>query len=210
VNLFFFDFDRTLYAYDFRYRLPELSRLSGVSQYALAKSWWAAGFERRAEAGEWPAPDEYLDEFARVTGGRRLSLEEWTFARSLAMSRMEGGMRALRRASELGVACLLSNNPSPLRAALPVLAPDVVEVLGENVLVSVDLGARKPSADIFSRALARFDAVPEDAFLADDTAANVEGARAIGMHAHHLAYIDGTPQTDALYAAVERFARRNG
>ena len=34
--LFLFDFDKTLYAYDFRRRLPKLAQLTGVSQYALA------------------------------------------------------------------------------------------------------------------------------------------------------------------------------
>ena len=48
VDLYFFDLDKTLYAYDFRERLPALSRFSGVSQYHLASTWWAGGFERRA------------------------------------------------------------------------------------------------------------------------------------------------------------------
>ncbi len=56
MTLFFFDFDKTLYAYNFRKRLPELSRLTGVSQYQLAKSWWAGGYEKRAESGEWRDP----------------------------------------------------------------------------------------------------------------------------------------------------------
>lgn len=208
MNLFFFDLDRTLYAYDFRFRLPELSRLSGVSQYALAKTWWVAGNEVRAESGSWPTVDAYLDEFAAVTGGRRLSLDEWTHARWMAMTRIDGSIRALRRAAELGTVCLLSNNPAPLRAALPQLAPDVVEVLGDNILVSFELGARKPARELFERALARFDAAPEDAFLADDTAANVEGARAFGLTAHQLLYVNGVPQTDGLFAAVEAFAGR--
>ena len=49
--LFLFDFDKTLYAYDFRKRLPRLAELSGVSQYDLAKHWWAAGREEAAESG---------------------------------------------------------------------------------------------------------------------------------------------------------------
>jgi HAD superfamily hydrolase (TIGR01509 family) len=208
VDLYFFDLDKTLYAYDFRYRLPELSRVSGVSQYDLAKTWWAAGYEARAEAGEWPTVDEYLDEFASVTRGRRLTLAEWAHARSLAMTRIAGSIAALRRASELGRVSLLSNNPAPLAAALPALAPDVVEIVGPNILVSYMLRARKPTRDVYERALAHYGAAAHDAFLADDSAANVAGAREAGITAHQLVVIDGVPQTDDLMAAVEAFAVR--
>ena len=210
MDIYFFDLDKTLYAYDFRRRLPELSRLSGASQYRLAKSWWAAGYEARAEAGEWPTVDGYLDEFARVTGGRRLTLDEWADARSLAMTRIDGSIKALRRAAELGTVSLLSNNPAPLAAALPRLAPDVAEIVGKNALVSYMLGARKPSPELFDRALAHYGADADDAFLADDSTANVLGARAMGITAHQLLYIKGVPQTGPLLEAVEKFAKRPG
>jgi putative hydrolase of the HAD superfamily len=208
VDLYFFDLDKTLYTYDFRFRLPELARLTGATQYHLAKFWWAAGFERRAEAGEWPTSDEYLDAFARTTGGRRLALSEWADARALAMTRIDGSIEALRRAAELGTVSLLSNNPSALRDALPQLAPEVVEILGDNILVSYMLGARKPSPELFHRALAHYGADADQAFLADDTFANVAGARDVGITAHWLEYVDGVPQTGPLLAAIEAFASR--
>lgn len=208
MDIYFFDLDKTLYWYDFRHRLPELSRLSGASQYRLASSWWADGYEARSEAGEWPTVDAYLDEFAKVTGGRRLTLDEWADARALAMTRIDGSIRALRRAAELGTVSLLSNNPAPLAAALPRLAPDVAEILGENVLVSYMLKARKPTPELFERALAYYGADAGDAFLADDSEANVLGARSVGYTAHHFLTVDGVSQTDELLAAVEAFAGR--
>jgi putative hydrolase of the HAD superfamily len=208
VDLYFFDLDKTLYAYDFRFRLPELSRLSGGSQYSLAKTWWAAGYEARAEAGEWPTADEYLDEFARVTGTRRLSLEEWASARRLAMTRIPGSIAALRRASELGTVSLLSNNPAATATALPLLAPDVVEILGENLLFSYQLGSRKPGEEIYRRALRHYGVAAENCFFADDSAANIAGARAVGITSHRLTSHGGTFDTDALLAAIETFAGR--
>lgn len=209
MDLYFFDLDKTLYAYDFRRRLPALSRLTGVSQYRLARSWWVEGFEERAEAGEWPTVDGYLDMFAEVTGSRRLTLEEWAGARARAMTRIDGSVAALRRAAEAGTVSLLSNNPAPLAAALPRLAPDVIEILGQNVLVSYQLGARKPDAVLFERALAHYGASAANTFFADDSAANIAGAAALGITTHHLEYIDGIPRTDALMSAVEAFAARN-
>lgn len=208
MDLYFFDLDKTLYAYDFRRRLPALALLTGASQYHLARTWWADGYEARAEAGEWPTPAEYLDKFAEVTGTPRLMLEQWASARARAMTRIDGSMEALRYAATLGTVSLLSNNPSATATALPILAPDVVEILGANQLFSYMLGARKPSVDLYVRALDYFGVSPTDAFLADDSYANVEGARSIGITAHRLVAIDGVYQTDALRAAIEEFANR--
>ena len=201
MDLYLFDFDKTLYAYDFRKRLPELARLGGVSQYHLASTWWAAGCERRAEAGAWPTADEYLAQFARVTGAE-LTLEQWADARRLAMTRIDGSVAALRRASTLGTVSLLSNNPSVFAAALPLLAPDVVDILGENLLVSAALGVRKPDPEIYRLALQRYGVAPEDTFFADDSAANVEGAASVGIRAHLFT----TPEL--LDAAMTEFAGR--
>jgi glucose-1-phosphatase len=207
-TFYFFDLDKTLYAYDFRKRLPALAELTGSSQYHLASSWWGGGYEARAEIGEWATADDYLDAFAEVTATRRLALEEWASARARAMTRIEGSVAALRRAAELGGVSLLSNNPAATAAALPILVPDVVEILGENLLVSYQLGARKPGAEVYRRALDHYGVAAENAFFADDSAANCEGARAVGMTAHHLVEVNGEFQTDALLADVEEFAAR--
>jgi len=202
VDLYLFDFDKTLYAYDFRHRLPEFARLGGVSQYRLASSWWAAGYERRAESGEWPDAEAYLDEFARVTGARRFSLDEWADARRLAMTRIDGSVAALARAAALGTVSLMSNNPAPFAAALPRLAPDVCAIVGDNRLISCELGVRKPDTLAFERALDRYGARAADTFFTDDSLENVLGARAVGIHAHHFTTV---PLLDA---AMTAFAER--
>lgn len=207
MDLYLFDFDETLYNYDFRYRLPALSLVTGVSQYRLAKDWWAAGFEKRAEAGEWPTSDEYLAEFHKQTGAH-LTLEQWRETRMLASTRIAGSVDALRTASTLGTVGVLTNNPSPFAESFSILAPDVAEVVGGNVLVSSDLGVRKPDAAIYRLALERFGATPEDTFFTDDSEANTAGAAAVGIHAYQIQWVGDTPQTAALQDAVEAFAQR--
>jgi glucose-1-phosphatase len=202
VDLYFFDFDKTLYDYNYRNRLPALSTLSGVSQYQLAKTWWAGGFELRAENGEWPTADEYLEQFAQVTGAV-LSLGQWAQARGTAMTRIDGSIAAMVRARDLGTVSLLSNNPSPLGAALPILAPEVVEILGENILISYQMGVRKPEALAYELALAHYGARAQDSFMADDNAENVVGALAVGIHAHHFTTVD------RLNTAIDEFAGRD-
>ncbi len=207
VTLFFFDFDKTLYAYDFRQRLPALSRITAVSQYHLAKTWWAGGFETRAEAGEWPTPEEYFAQFEAITGAQ-LDLDGYCESRMLASTAIPASIDALRLAATLGTVCVLSNNPSPFAAALPRLAPDVVAIVGDNRLVSCNLGVRKPDQQIYRIALDRFGARAEEAFFADDSADNVAGAASIGITARQLRYVDGKPLVSELHDAIVAFAER--
>jgi HAD superfamily hydrolase (TIGR01509 family) len=204
VDLYLFDFDKTLYAYDFRKRLPALSRMSGVSQYHLAKTWWAAGWEVRAELGEFPTPEDYLDRFAEVTGAR-LTLDQWCEARHEASTPNAGVVDALRKAATLGEVSLFSNNPPPFPATLSHMAPDVAAILGPNVLVSCQIGIRKPDPAAYRAALDHYGAAASDAFFVDDSAANIAGAREVGITAFHY-----TSSRDVLTldAAIDAFAHR--
>lgn len=208
MDVYFFDCDKTLYDYDFHKRLPLLAELGGVSQYRLASTWWAGGHERAAEIGEYATSEEYLEAFADVTGAR-LDLAQWQRARKAAMTPIPGAIAAMREASRLGTVSLLSNNPIPFKDSLPVLTPEIVDVLQGNDLVSAVLGARKPERRIYTRALGRFGVQPGDAILFDDSAENVDGARDAGMHAFQLTKReDGTFDTDRLLTAVHAFANR--
>jgi glucose-1-phosphatase len=207
--LFLFDFDKTLYAYDFRKRLPRLAELTSVSQYALAKNWWEEGHEAAAEAGEYLSSEEYLAAFNEVTGGR-LTADGWREARRAAMTPIPGSIAALHRAAELGTVSLLSNNPIIFRDSLPELAPEVAQVLGENDLVSAVLGARKPEARIYTRALSRFGIAAEDTLFVDDSGANLRGAEAVGITGFQLLEIEDGYNTDALAEAIESFAQDRG
>jgi FMN phosphatase YigB (HAD superfamily) len=77
------------------------------------------------------------------------------------------------------------------------------------------LGARKPDPELYERALERYGADAGDAFLVDDNLANIEGARAVGITAHHFDAVaykngDGAREVAALDNAIDRFSRRNG
>lgn len=53
-----------------------------------------------------------------------------------------------------------------------------------DIVVSGDEKLTKPDPAIFRLALDRFGLAAADALFVDDVAANVEGARAVGLHAH--------------------------
>ena len=207
-DVYFFDCDKTLYAYDFRKRLPALARLTGASEYHLAKTWWVGGHETAADEGEYRSTDEYLEVWHEVTG-TTLTLEQWREARAAAMTPIPGAIEALARAATLGTVSLLSNNPIPFRDSLPSLAPDVAGILQGNDLTSAVLGAEKPERRIYTRALGVFGVRAEDAILLDDSQANVDGARAVGMHAFLFTETDGVYDIAGLNAAIDGFARRS-
>ncbi|GAB4274333.1 MAG: HAD family phosphatase [Candidatus Promineifilaceae bacterium] len=58
------------------------------------------------------------------------------------------------------------------------------------LVISAEEGIMKPDARIFARTLARLGRKPEEAVFIDDFVHNVEGAKAVGLHAIH--YQPGT------------------
>jgi putative hydrolase of the HAD superfamily len=53
----------------------------------------------------------------------------------------------------------------------------------EGVVISAELGLTKPDARIFAHLLQSFALAPEETVFLDDVLGNVEGARAVNMHA---------------------------
>jgi 2-haloacid dehalogenase len=60
-----------------------------------------------------------------------------------------------------------------------------------DIVVSGEEKLLKPDPAIYYRALHRFGLKPEEALFIDDRAINVEGAEAVGMHAHLFTDADG-------------------
>ena len=56
----------------------------------------------------------------------------------------------------------------------------------DRVFNSWDLGVAKPDPEIYRRVCAALDVAPSEVFFADDTEANVIGAAAVGLRAHHF------------------------
>ncbi len=56
----------------------------------------------------------------------------------------------------------------------------------DSVTISAEEGVMKPDPRIFEIALARAGVLPEEAVFVDDFAANVEGARRVGLRAIHF------------------------
>ncbi|MCU1558656.1 MAG: hydrolase [Microbacteriaceae bacterium] len=197
--LFIFDMEEVLYRYDWRVRMAGMTRLTGLSLQELRERWWNDDGEWAAEAGAFATADDYLDAFNAAIGVM-VDEDDWVRVRGSAMTPWRESIAAVERAAELGQVTLLTNNGPLTSRHLRTLAPDLISVFGDHLFTSSDYGARKPEPEVFEAVLARYGVDAQDAFFADDMAVNIEGARSVGITAHH--YSDPA----AMLAAIEDFA----
>jgi len=197
--LFVFDMDDVLYAYDWRVRMSGLSALTGLDLAELRRRWWHDDGEWAAEAGRFPTAEDY---HAAVSAafGVTVSVEDWIANRRSGMTPIPGSIAAVGRARELGAVSLLTNNGPLIQAHLPLLAPEIAPLFGDQLRTSSHYGARKPDPLVFERMLVSYGADPAEVFFADDLEPNVEAARSVGITAHR--FLEPT----ALLAAIEDFA----
>ena len=198
--LYIFDMDHVLYDYNWRVRMAGMTAMTGLSIDELRTRWWHDEGEWAAEAGGYKSAEAYLDALQKALG-MPVDEDEWVRIRGSAMTVWPDSLAAVRRASELGQVTLLTNNGPLAHKHLATLAPDLVELFGDDHLfTSSHYGARKPDPVVFERVLEAYGVPAEDAFFADDMRINVEGAESIGITAYRF----GTPE--GLLAAIEAFA----
>ncbi|TBN56310.1 hydrolase [Glaciihabitans arcticus] len=198
--LFIFDMDDVLYDYDWRTRMTGMTAMTGLSLDQLRQRWWHDKGEWAAEAGVYRTGEEYL-EAVETALGQPIDEHEWVRVRAAAMTARPEALAAVRRASELGQVTLLTNNGALAHKHLRTLAPELVELFGdEHLFTSSYYGARKPNPAVFQSVLDAYGVDADDAFFADDMTVNVEGARSIGITAYHYGSAAG------MLAAIESFA----
>jgi len=93
-------------------------------------------------------------------------------------------MRALRKQYKVG---LISNAWSGMRAWI---VSKKFEDVFDSMTISAEVGVAKPDACIFRKALETLDVAPAESVFLDDFADNVDGARAVGMHAILFKQVD--------------------
>jgi putative hydrolase of the HAD superfamily len=161
-------------------RLALLSASCGLPPAEVYARLWESGFSRECDLGRYDAAQMY-EEARRRTG---LALDYAEF-RAAWTSAFEPDDAVLAIADSVAARCrtaMLTDNAALLDEALPALLPDVAPRFDPR-LFSYALGACKPDAEIFRRALARLDQPASSVLLVDDTPKAVEGARAAGVAA---------------------------
>jgi len=126
---------------------------------------------------------EWMDtirERVLATHGESVSgaLDEWEANVGLVHVPM---LEVLRRVRRHATVALLSNGTTRLRRDLEVL--DLTDEF-DVIFNTAELGMCKPDPEVFRHVLAALEVDASEAVFVDDLAANVEGARSVGMRAH--------------------------
>ena len=146
-----------------------------IPEYVLSRTGQIGAAEYRAavlaQLGRWLSP---ADAEEALAGWERIR------ARDLWVEpEMDALLDRLRGRVRLG---MLSNAG---RGARERLAREGVVARFDEVVCSGDVGLAKPDPEIFRLAASRLGVEPETCAFVDDTLRHVEGARAVGMRAHH-------------------------
>jgi putative hydrolase of the HAD superfamily len=119
---------------------------------------------------------------AARTGLAASRIERILYAIPPSLELMDGTVRLIRELRALGHKVLaLSNMPYPSIEHLE--RQEAFRELFDAAVISCRINLVKPDAAIFTHLLSTQLLVPEETLFFDDTRANVEGARACGIHA---------------------------
>jgi HAD superfamily hydrolase (TIGR01509 family) len=161
-------------------RLAALAQLTGLSPTDIHTRVWGSGLEEASERGDFPAEEAA----ARISTalGRPLTLETLAAAWALAFEPDAGVLEIADARRAHGPIGLLTNNGPLLLHALPTALPEIARRF-DPLLFSCRLRALKPTPALFAAAVRELGRPAGETLLIDDSAANVDGARAAGLQA---------------------------
>lgn len=153
----------------------------------VSKQWMeeqCATPEARREVLEnifWPvdlgqlAEDEFYEKLARISSEDPVELRK----RWLSTPILEDTVALLKRLAPRFRLAICSN-AAPWHL-YPILERTGVRLLFEQVVVSAEIGTKKPDQKIFEHTLVKLGLEPAAALFTDDKPINVEAARSLGM-----------------------------
>jgi putative hydrolase of the HAD superfamily len=181
-----FDLDGVLADYDRQARVEHLARSLGRTPQAVHAAIYESGIEDAGDAGRLDARaylaalGDWLD--------CPVAADQWVAARRYA-TRVRPGVLALAKTLDSKVALgLLTNNGELMGERLPEIVPELFPLFAGRAHAAARFGAAKPDAAAYLGCLAALGEEPAATLFVDDAPANVRGALAAGLQAHH--YVD--------------------
>jgi putative hydrolase of the HAD superfamily len=189
IRFVIFDMDQVLYDYDHLVRLRLLEELTGRPAAEIDTAVWGGPHEAAAEAGSPDTAEGYLEQYGRLLD-YPIDFDTWADIRRQMMRARPDVLDLVRRLGRKADLALLTNNGMMLKAALPVCAPEVIEIFGQNAYVSAEFKARKPDPVVYLRVCEKHGFKPEQSAFVDDNAKNVSGAETAGLTGHVYTSVD--------------------
>ncbi len=161
-------------------RLAALAAACGRAPAEVRASIWGQGLDARMDRGELDLDGAHRAVCAAL--GCALLLDELCELWARAFEPEEPVLELIDAVSLRARPALLTDNGPLLQHGLARWLPAVHRRFSTR-LFSCDLGATKPAPECYARALQRLAARADRVLLLDDSAANVQGARAAGLRA---------------------------
>jgi epoxide hydrolase-like predicted phosphatase len=161
----------------------QLAQRLGLTYQALEEFVFGSELGRKAQRGELPELERWasLAHELNIPPAEIPAVREAFFGGDFLDERLVAYIRNLRTRYRLGV---ISNAMSDTREFIEVRCG--LAGVFDHLTFSAELGIMKPDPRIFQHALAALGVQPAEAVFVDDFMHNVEGARAVGMHAIHF------------------------
>lgn len=185
IGCVLFDLDGVLADYDRNQRIATLARLLDRTAEAVRAAIYASGIEDAADAGLLDTP-AYLAALARELGCP-VDARAWVAARRDATCIRPSMLALADRLRVRGtLVAVLSNNGTLMAERWPQIVPALFPRFEGHAFCSAVLRGAKPAPAAYLRCLDALGVPPAQALFVDDTAANVEGARAAGLVGHRF------------------------
>jgi len=178
-----FDMDQVLYDYEHPVRLRLLEDLTGRPATEIDEAVWGGPHEEAAEAGDPATAEGYLAQYGELLG-YPIDFDTWCDIRRKMMRARPDVLALVRQLKAAADIALHTNNGMLLKAALPVCAPETLELFGEKAHVSAEFRLRKPDPAIYLSVCDRYGFSPQESAFVDDKAENVTGAELAGLTGH--------------------------
>ena len=180
IQAIYFDIGGVLVRTEDKTPRTRLAARLGMTFEALEEIVFGGDSGRKAQRGEITAEDQWAYVCQKVNWpfANWRDLEAEFFAGDRLDEELVDYIRSLHRHYKTGV---ISNALGDVRTVILNTwhMSDAFDVL----IISAEVGLMKPDVRIFQAALNALGVQPAEAVFVDDVARNVEGARAIGMHA---------------------------
>jgi putative hydrolase of the HAD superfamily len=202
VDALLFDLGGVVMEIDFGRMFARWAHHAGVDPATIRSRFSFDESYNRHERGEIGVGDYFAS--LRSSAGLELSdaqlLDGWT---QIYVGEIPGVADVLRSLKDrIPLYAFTNSNPTHMKVCARTFADTLANF--RHVFISSDLGVRKPELAAFEKIAAAIGVPPDRILFFDDTAANVEGARAAGLQAVHL-----DPTRDVA-AAIARHVRDVG
>lgn len=130
----------------------------------------------RASDYGYVTPNEYVQQVAELTG---ITEEQVSVVMSSSYVRNQPLVDYIQVLHQSYKTAMLSNIGSEVVSRL--FLPSELALLFDAVVLSSDIGALKPAAEVYEYAALQLGVLPEECLMIDDLNANVVGAQQVGM-----------------------------